>query len=84
MICDSEPIASVRWKGRRVVDADSVVCDDEEGGVRQRGEVETEVFADVADCADRADRDAALALAVTDAGSCMVDEARAAAAGSSM
>lgn len=59
------------------------MCDDEEGGVGQRGEAEIEVSADVADCVDRADKVAALALGVTDAGSCMVDEARAAAAGSS-
>lgn len=59
------------------------MCDDEEGGVGQRGEAETEVFANVADCVDRADRVAALASGVTDAGRCMVDAPRAAAAGSS-
>lgn len=44
--------------------------------------METEVFANAADCADRADRTAALALGVTDAGSCVVGEVRAAVAGS--
>lgn len=53
---------------------------DDAGGV---GEVETEVFANAMDDVDRADRAAALALSVTDAGDCIVDEVRAAAAGSS-
>lgn len=53
---------------------------DDPGGV---GEVETEVFANAMDGVDRTDRAAALALGVTDAGSCIVDEVRAADAGSS-
>jgi hypothetical protein len=63
-----------------VVDVESGVRDDA-GGVGRRGEEETEVFANVAGCADRADRATALALGVTDAGSRMVDEVRAVAAG---
>lgn len=65
-----------------MVDVERGACDNA-GGVGQRGEVETEVFANAADFADRADRAAALALGVTDAGSRMVDGVRAAAAGSS-
>lgn len=60
-----------------MVDAESEACDEVGGGVGQRGEVETEVFANATDCAVRA------VLDVTDAESCAVDEVRAAAAGSS-
>lgn len=66
-----------------MVDVESGARDDAGGGVGRRGEEETEVFAIAADCADRADRATALALDVTDAGSRMVDEVRAAVAGSS-
>lgn len=66
-----------------MVDAETGVRDDTEGGVGRCGEEETEVFAKAADCADRADMATALALDVADAGSCMVDEVRAAVAVSS-
>lgn len=49
----------------------SEVCDDAGGGVRRRGEVETVVFANAADCADRVDRAPALALGVAGTGSRM-------------
>lgn len=65
-----------------MVDAETGARDDT-GGVGRSGEEETEVFANAADCADRADMATALALDVTGAGSCMVDEVRAAVAVSS-